>query len=149
MKLIEYQPRDFAIKLHNRQSKRWTTLVCHRRAGKTVACCVDLIIGALETKRPNPQFAYLAPFREQAKRIAWQYLKELSQDYWSRKPNESDLIIYLKASDGEAKIYCGGADNPDSLRGLYFDGITLDEAGDVRPSVWYSVLRPALSDRRG
>ena len=149
MLLSEYDPRDFAKALHNRRNKRWTTLVCHRRAGKTVSCCVDLILGALETKRENPQFAYLAPFREQAKRIAWQYLKELSRDYWSKKPNESDLIVYLKSAGGEAKIYVGGADNPDSLRGLYLDGCVLDETGDIRPSAWYSVLRPALADRRG
>lgn len=149
MRLTDYDPRDFAKKLHNRANKRWTTLVCHRRAGKTVACCVDLILGAIETKRPNPQFAYLAPFREQAKRVAWQYLKDLSRDYWAQKPNESDLIVFLRSAGGVAKIYVGGADNPDSLRGLYLDGVVIDEVGDCRPSAWYSVLRPALADRRG
>lgn len=149
MRLVEYEPRDFAHKLHNRVGKRWTTLVCHRRAGKTVACCVDLILGALETSRPNPQFAYIAPFREQAKRVAWQYLKELSRDYWAQKPNESDLIIFMQSKGGVAKIYCAGADNPDAMRGLYFDGLVIDEVGDVRPSVWYAVLRAALADRRG
>jgi len=27
--------------------------------------------------------------------------------------------------------------------------VVLDEVGDIRPSAWYTVLRPALSDRRG
>lgn len=148
MLLTEYEPRPFGVELHNR-GKRWTTLVCHRRAGKTVAACVDLILGALETKRPSPQFAYLAPFREQAKRVAWSYLKELSKPYQVGKPNESELTISLKSAGGVAKIFVAGADNPDSLRGLYFDGVVLDEVGDMRPTVWYSVLRPALADRRG
>ena len=143
-----YSPRPFAEQLHNR-NKRWVTLVCHRRAGKTVSCCMELILGALETKKQNPQFAYLAPFREQGKRIAWQYLKDLSRKYWSRKPNESDLILYMKSRGGEARVFVGGADNPDALRGLYFDGVVLDEVGDIRPTVWYSVLRPALADRKG
>jgi hypothetical protein len=32
---------------------------------------------------------------------------------------------------------------------MYFDGVVLDEVGQIRPSAWYSVLRPSLSDRRG
>ena len=100
-----------------------------------MAACVDLILGALETKRPSPQFAYLAPFREQAKRVAWSYLKELSKPYQVGKPNESELTISLKSAGGVAKIFVAGADNPDSLRGLYFDGVVLDEVGDMRPTV--------------
>lgn len=148
MNLAEYQPRTFALDLHN-SGKRWMVLVCHRRAGKTVAACVDLVIGALETKRENPQFAYLAPYRAQAKSVAWQYLKDLSREFWAQPPNESELTVFIKSKGGVARIFCAGADNPDSLRGLYFDGCVLDEIGDMRPSVWYSVLRPALADRRG
>ena len=60
MKLQDYQPRQVFLPLHNR-TKRWTVVVAHRRAGKTVAMCADLVIGALETALPKPQFAYLAP----------------------------------------------------------------------------------------
>jgi hypothetical protein len=148
MKLEDYKPRYFGVDLHNR-TKRWVVLVCHRRAGKTVSACVDLVLGALETELENPQFAYLAPFRDQAKKVAWSYLKELTRGYWVGKPNESELTISLRSRGGTAKIFVGGADNPDSMRGLYFDGVVLDEVGDMRPSVWYSVLRPALADRRG
>jgi hypothetical protein len=148
MKLSEYKPRLFGETLHNR-SKRWVVLVCHRRAGKTVSACVELVLGALETELENPQFAYLAPFREQAKRVAWTYLKELTREFWVGKPNESELTISVQSRGGVAKIFVGGADNPDSMRGLYFDGVVLDEVGDMRPSVWYAVLRPALADRRG
>ena len=35
------------------------------------------------------------------------------------------------------------------MRGLYYDGVVLDEFADMRPSVWGEVLRPALSDRKG
>jgi hypothetical protein len=60
------------------------------------------------------------------------------------------LTVFIRNSKGGvSKIFVAGADNPDSLRGLYFDGVVLDEVGDMRPSIWYSVLRPALSDRRG
>ena len=149
MNLAEYQPREVFLPLHNRD-KRWTVVVAHRRAGKTVAMCADLVIGALETALPKPQFAYLAPQRDQAKRVAWSYLKDLSRPYWSKPPNESELKITINnGHGGESTIYVAGADNYDALRGMYFDGVVLDETGQIRPSAWYTVLRPALSDRRG
>lgn len=149
MKLQEYIPRPVFQPLHNR-TKRWTVVVAHRRAGKTVAMCADLVIGALETSLPKPQFAYLAPQRDQAKRVAWGYLKELTKDFWARPPNESELkIVINNGHGGESTIYVAGSDNYDALRGMYFDGVVLDEVGDIRPSAWYTVLRPALSDRRG
>ena len=149
MKLQEYRPRDCFLPLHKRD-KRWAVVVAHRRAGKTVAMCADLVIGALETALPRPQFAYLAPFREQAKRTAWAYLKELTKDLQSKPPNESELRLTINnGHGGESTIFVAGADNPDALRGMYFDGVVCDEFGDMRPSAWYSVLRPALSDRKG
>jgi hypothetical protein len=42
-----------------------------------------------------------------------------------------------------------GADNPDALRGLYLDGVVLDEYADMDPRVWSEVIRPALADRQG
>jgi hypothetical protein len=35
------------------------------------------------------------------------------------------------------------------MRGLGFDGLFLDEYADFKPSVWGSILRPALSDKQG
>jgi phage terminase large subunit len=48
---------------------------------------------------------------------------------------------------GQVRLY--GADNADSLRGVYLDGIVLDEYADIDPLLWSAVLRPALSDRGG
>jgi len=147
--IIDYKPREQVVPFHARD-KRWTVIVAHRRFGKTYAACADLVIGALETPLHRPQFAYLAPQREQAKRVSWTYLKEMTEPMWRKKPNEAELKIEIdNAHGGVSTIYVGGADNPDSMRGLYFDGVVLDEFGDMRPTAWLSVLRPALSDRRG
>lgn len=149
MDINEYRPREAFAPLHARK-QRWAVMVAHRRAGKTVAMCVDMLISALRCSHPKPQFAYLAPFRDQAKKVAWTYLKDLSKPVWAKKPNESELIITIKnAYGGESRLYVGGADHPDSYRGMYFDGVVLDEVGQIRPSAWYSVLRPSLSDRLG
>jgi hypothetical protein len=46
-----------------------------------------------------------------------------------------------------AKIRLFGADNADAMRGLGFDGVYMDEYGDFKPSVFGSVIRPAMSDK--
>jgi hypothetical protein len=113
--------------------------------GKTVACVNDLVAKALHTKKKNARFAYIAPFYRQAKDVAWVYLKESTEEV-ATKIRESDLRIELP---NNSWITLYGADNPDALRGLYFDGVILDEFGDCRPSLWAEVVLPTLMDRRG
>jgi len=92
-----------------------------------------------------PLFGYVAPYRSQAKSVAWDYLKYFSRPI-TKQSNEADLIIELLNG---AKIRLFGADNADAMRGLGFDGLYLDEYGDFKPSVWGNVVRPALSDKQG
>ncbi len=125
--------------------KRWGIVVAHRRAGKTVGCVQKAVKGALECKRPDPRFAYVAPLYRQAKDVAWNYLKRLTAPLGA-EPNESELRVDVP---GGARVRQYGADNPDSLRGIYLDGVVLDEYADMRPSVWGEIIRPMLSDRKG
>ena len=55
--------------------RRFSVLVLHRRAGKTVLAVNALIDAALRCEKPNPRFAYLAPYQKQAKQIAWDTLR--------------------------------------------------------------------------
>jgi hypothetical protein len=121
-------------------------MVCHRRAGKTVACVNELVLRGIYTQKANARFAYVAPFRQQAKEIAWTYLKEATNDIRVENPRESELRVKLP-NDVWITLY--GADNPDALRGLYFDGIILDEFGDMKPSLMGEVILPCLADRAG
>ena len=130
---------------HNSR-KRWRIIVAHRRAGKTVACVNELIRAALTCDKPEPRVAYVAPYFRQAKDVAWSYLKEFTRNIPGRVVNESELRVDLP-NGGRVRLY--GADNPDALRGLYLDGIVLDEFADMRPRFLPEVVRPALSDRRG
>lgn len=139
-----YEVREQFLPLHKRDS-RWFIAVAHRRAGKTVACINELVIGATKVGLSNPRFAYVAPQLNQAKDIAWTYLKEYTA-FLSPKVNESELWVELP---GGARIRIYGADNPDRLRGIYLDGVVLDEFGDMDPTIWAQVIRPALSDRKG
>jgi hypothetical protein len=139
-----YEVREQFKPLHSRKT-RWFIGVAHRRAGKTVADINELVIGATKCRLPNPRFAYVAPQLNQAKDIAWVYLKEYTA-FLQPKINESELWVELP---GGARIRIYGADNPDRLRGIYLDGVVLDEFGDMDPTIWSQVIRPALSDRKG
>lgn len=123
-------------------------MVVHRRGGKTVASINDLQKAALSNERrwPPPKYAYIAPFYNQAKRIAWGYAKHYADPVPGREFNESELKITYPTG-AELRLY--GADNPDSLRGDYLDGVVPDEYADWMPSVWPLVVRPMLSDFRG
>lgn len=121
-------------------------MVCHRRAGKTVACVADLVLSALATTKQDARYAYLAPQYNQAKDIAWLYVKRLTADIPGVEYNESELRCDLPNG---ARIRLYGAENESRLRGLFLDGIILDEYADMAPSVWGEVIRPALADRKG
>jgi phage terminase large subunit len=141
---LDYQPRDQFSPFHNRQ-QRWAIVVAHRRCGKTVACINDIIKRAVQCKLPNPRYAYLAPTYAQAKEVAWTYLKQYAEPILA-DVHESELRVELING---ARIRLHGADNPDRLRGIYLDGIVLDEYATMKPSVWGEIIRPALSDRQG
>lgn len=142
-----YQLRPHFRPFHQRRW-RWYMLVAHRRAGKTVAAVNDLIEKALYNTREAPRYGYVAPLLKQAKQIAWEYLKKFSAPY-NPKINESELYVELQALPNWPRITIYGADNPDAFRGLYFDGVVLDEFGNMRLSIFKEILLPALMDRRG
>lgn len=142
---IPYKPREAFKALHNR-IERWAVVVAHRRAGKTVACVNELIKAALTFNGNDGRFAYVAPFYRQAKAVAWDYLKWFTRVIPGIQVNESELRIDFPNG---SRIQLYGADNADSLRGLFFDGLVADEYGDWKPSVWGYVIRPALADRGG
>lgn len=121
-------------------------MVAHRRAGKTVACVNDLIKAALSEGKPDARYAYIAPQYNQAKDVAWMYVKRFCGVIPGAEFNESELRADLP-NGSRIRLY--GADNPDRLRGIYLDGVVLDEYADMRPSVWGEIVRPLLTDRQG
>jgi len=141
---LDYQPRDVFLPFHER-TQRWAIIVAHRRCGKTVACINDLIYKAIMENKEDGRYAYLAPYYAQAKSIAFDYLMRFSEPV---RVNHNVSELWVELVNG-ARIRLFGADNADSLRGLYLDGVVLDEYADMKPSTWGAVLRPLLADRQG
>src|SRR5262249_516920 len=147
MLVIDYVPRTQFVAFHDR-TERFACIVTHRRAGKTVACIHDLQCAASECRRMRPRFAYLSPFLKQSKAVAWDYLRASMAPLRAigGSAHETELRVDYP-NGGQVRLY--GADNPDALRGIYLDGIVLDEYADMDPRVWSEIIRPALADREG
>lgn len=145
-----YEPRPLQAQLHPKL-QRFNVIVCHRRFGKTVFSVNELVDQALRNTRQNPQYAYIAPTYGQAERIAWDMLKTYTKMIPGVVYNESKLTCTIPrpASDDRIKIFLLGAENPDSIRGIYLDGVILDEFAEMDPRIFGQVIRPAVADRKG
>lgn len=144
---IPYKPRPLQKRVHAERG-RFSLLLTHRRFGKTVCAVCELLRRALKHGSHVRAWrsGYVAPYLKQAKSIAWDYLKFYAGVIPGVAFNETELRCDLPNG---ARIRLYGADNPDSLRGLYFDDIVIDEAADVPRAIWSLVIRPALADRGG
>jgi phage terminase large subunit len=143
--VIPYAPRPLQRELHDSLA-RFSVIVAHRRFGKTVFCINHALRDALQNGRERPRYGYVAPFRNQAKQVAWDYLKQFSAPVPGVAFNEAELRADLP-NGGRIQLF--GADNYDAMRGIYFDGVILDEYAQMSPRAWDSVIRPALTDRGG
>lgn len=131
-----------------KRKQRWACMVLHRRAGKSFACIQDLIAKALtHNRRGAPlRYAYLAPTRDQARDIAFGYLMRFTSKIPGTTINRADLAVTFH-NGATIRLYSGEA--YERMRGIYLDGIILDEAADIDPAAWDNVIRPTLSDYQG
>ena len=147
--IIPYVPRGAQEEVHELcSSHRFGVVVAHRRWGKSVCFANELIKRALSTKLGDYRAGFVGPTYTMAKSILWDELKR----YTATVPNESvtfnESELRVDFSNG-SRIRLFGGDDPQRLRGMYFDTIVLDEADLMKMPVWTEVLRPAISDRKG
>ena len=140
-----YIPRDPQKQIHKSvKANRFTVVVAHRRMGKTVGAINQLIHSALNCELPNPRFALISPTYSQAKRIAWDMLTE-----FTRPLKSVNNIAELRSDFMGRRISLYGADSIDALRGIYLDGVVIDEYAQINPSLFSEIIRPAIADRKG
>lgn len=142
-----YNPRPWQVESHAAIARvRYWVEIVHRRGGKTVLASNSLIDAALRCQRKEPRYAYIAPELKQARRNSWSAMREYTRVIPGVEYSESRLEVALPHG---ATITLYGADNIDALRGIYLDGVVLDEVAQMRPNVWDEVIRPTLADREG
>lgn len=127
---------------------RWIRIRSGRRAYKTEVCKRKLVIALSEDVGwKNPAYFYAAPTRKQAKKIAWEDLKQLVPKHWlDGKPSETELLIRTKFG---STLEVVGLDSPERIEGGGFNGGVVDERSDVKPRAIDISILPALADRDG
>jgi phage terminase large subunit len=144
---IPYTPRPLQREVGRLcRSKRFGVLVCHRRFGKTVLGVNINQQSALMVTRERPRVAYIGPTYTQGKAVAWDYMQHYARPIPGVGTNQSELRVDYP-NGGQARIF--GADNPDSLRGIYLDRAVLDEFGLHPSKTFTEVVGPTLVDRGG
>lgn len=122
---------------------RFKIVAAGRRTGKSRLAAWMLIINALQTEKGH--VFYVAPTQGQARDIMWNTLLELGNPVISGSHVNN---MQVKLING-ATISLKGADRPETMRGVSLKFLVLDEYADMKPSVWETVLRPALADQKG
>lgn len=167
--VVPYSPRVWAKAFHD-SYKRFGALILHRRAGKTT-CVINhhqraATNDAWERARLlhlqpglndeqlkellNPpggrHYGHIMPQRNQAKLVVWDKLKYYAGGIPGVKFNESELLVRYPSGH---KFQLFGADDPDSLRGPAFSGLSFDEYSQQPSNIFSEVLSKALGDHLG
>lgn len=91
---------------------------------------------------------YIAPQLKQAKAIAWDILKAAAFPVRGLGVSAHEGELRVDYPNG-AQVRLYGSDNPDAMRGVYFDEVVFDEPAQQPPDLWPEIIRPALADRNG
>lgn len=119
---------------------RFPLVPAGRRSGKTERFKRFIVKQA--NKIPGTYFAG-APTHNQAKKIFWQDLKDLSlSSVLAKRPSESDLIIYF---NNGSEIHVVGLDKPERFEGIPWTGGGIDEFANVKEHAWEANIYPALN----
>lgn len=122
---------------------RFKIVAAGRRTGKSRLAAWLLIINALQAK--SGHVFYVAPTQGQARDIMWSTLLELAHPVVKGSHINNLQITLING----ATISLKGADRPETMRGVSLKFLVLDEYADMKPSVWDTILRPALADQKG
>lgn len=151
-----YVPRELQAHIEDRE-RRFNVEVVHRRFGKTVMKVAKLLDRACYCPFDEGRYAYAAPTYTLAEDIAWAYLERFHYDLLKdtvvnpsgrRWRNASKLAVWVPTRRGDrARVRLYGLDTPKQrMRGLYLDGVVMDEFAHIPWSVWSEQVRPMLAD---
>lgn len=142
------------IKLHPTQFEVWEDkhrfkVVCAgRRWGKSTLALVSTLSVLGEKKEAI--VAIVAPTYQQAKDIYWrdpQKIPSFIPPEIIEKKNDSELFIQIGPT--KSFLYLRGSDRVDTLRGLRYDFVVLDEYASMKENVWEQIIQPTLLDSGG
>jgi len=141
----KYTPHPGQLEVH-KCKKRFRVLVCGRRWGKTLLACMELL--KFMTQHPGSLCYWLVPRYKQLIPVSdmireWVPWEIVAKDFRLHK-----TFRYIELVNGSA-VWMHSVEDEDSIRGAGLDFVVLEEAAQMRESVWKSVVRPMLLDSGG
>ncbi|TAK56606.1 MAG: hypothetical protein EPO24_11105 [Bacteroidetes bacterium] len=141
----EQVERHPVIQRYRHEPVRFKTVHAGRRSFKTEIAKRTLVAECIGNRKQSLFFG--APTRDQAKRIAWNDIKQLSPPYTIAAYSDGELWIRYKTG---SELWVIGFDAAERFDGKsQWHGGILDEYADMRPDVWSEHVEPALRDTRG
>lgn len=153
MPRIEVPSRAFLDTMHegqqvvlndfNKHNHRFFLINFARRLRKTTLALNVLIQEACETSKIR--VGYITSTFTAAKSIVWRdpnMLKKWIPEGFVKKFNESELFVEF---NNGSILSLHGSDKPDSIRGVDFRGIVIDEAPLCKRELYEEILRPIIA----
>lgn len=120
---------------------RFPVVPAGRRSGKTERA--KRFLAKRVMYEPGKKFFAGAPTVNQAKKIWWTDLKELTfSALHLKKPSETELIIF---HPNGSELHIIGFDQPQRFEGIPWDGGVIDEVADVKEQAVIENILPALN----
>ena len=125
---------------------RFEVVSAGRRSRKTLLAKRKMYYTAPTKLNINKRYFQGAPTRKQAKNIFW---KDLKRDYYffqSRRPSETELIVFLQNG---TEIHVVGLENAERIEGQPWDGAIITEFANLKPDIWGENIQPMFADTGG
>lgn len=142
---LDYCPQEYQGKMHTDET-RFKILAGGRRVGKSASAISEIIKHCLEM--PNALAWWVSPTYQEAREVGWEAFNQYYDALLPAIKGYHQGVMRVEFING-SKIYFKGADRRDSLRGRGLTMLVGDEFAFAQRDIWFKVLRPALSDRKG
>jgi hypothetical protein len=143
--VLNYAPHPGQLAIHRARDRRFRTVCCGRRFGKTLLAAAEIIDrGGGEAAG---DYGWIAPTYFIAERGV-EAVREIAGGL-VRIYGQNPVRAEFTGQHGPVRILFLSADNPDSILGLGFRGILLDEAARIDRDTWHYTIRPTISQTNG
>ena len=140
-----YTPNPSQLKVHNSKA-RFRVLCAGRKWGKSTLASMELLRFML--MQPGCRCFWLVPTYKQLSPVS-----EKIREWWDPELIRRDFKLhtnyrYIELVNG-SYVWLHSVEMEDTLRGFSMDFVVLEEAAQMKESVWSTIVRPALLDTAG
>ena len=142
---LDYVPHAGQQLIHNARDRRFRTVCCGRRWGKTRFAAGEILDAAGQGAAGD--YGWIAPTYLIADR-GMDAVQQIGGKLVTMA-GKSPVVGTFDGLHGTNRLFFLSADNPASILGFGFHGLIVDEAARIPAKVWQQTIRPTLSDHSG